>query len=240
MDVGREILNVLAGRPASAAVNAPLVDPESLEVVGPYLAVARMTGTLAVQLAEGQWESLRIEYQGVIATHDVTPLKAAAVAGMLSTISEEQVNLVSVNNIIAHRGWQVREEKHDDAGAYSNLIVVHLFTSAGEVCVSGTLVHGLPHLVEINGFRVSVSAGEQPAGTANILVLHNEDRPGRVGAVGMALGEMEANISHMDVGRRDATGKAVMVVTIARALTPDEVHRLGAIDGIDRVVQAQI
>ena len=240
VDVGREILNVLAGRPASAAVNAPLVDPESLEVVGPYLAVARMTGTLAVQLAEGQWESLRIEYQGVIATHDVTPLKAAGVAGMLSTISEEQVNLVSVNNIIAHRGWQVREEKHDDAGAYSNLIVVHLFTSAGEVCVSGTLVHGLPHIVEINGFRVSVSAGDQPAGTANILVLHNEDRPGRVGAVGMALGAMEANISHMDVGRRDATGKAVMVVTIARALTPDEVHRLDAIDGIDHVVQAQI
>ena len=122
LDVAREVANVLAGKPATTAVNAPFIDPESLEILGPYLAVAEIVGKLATQLALGQWQSIRIEYLGEIAERDVTPLKAAAIAGLLAPISEEHVNLVSVNNVIAHRGWQVTEEKNRDAGPYSNLM----------------------------------------------------------------------------------------------------------------------
>ena len=64
VDVAREMLRVLEGKPATTAVNAPFVDPESLTIVGPYLVVAEMVGTLTTQLAEGQWHSLRIHYQG--------------------------------------------------------------------------------------------------------------------------------------------------------------------------------
>ena len=81
VDVAAEVLQVLDGRPASTAVNAPFVDPETLEVLGPYLTVAEATGRLVTQIAEGRWQSLRIEYQGEIAGHDVSALKAAAVAG---------------------------------------------------------------------------------------------------------------------------------------------------------------
>ena len=240
VDVAREVLLVLSGQLATAAVNAPFVDPETLAVVGPYLDVAQMCGTLATQLSEGQWRSVRLKFQGELANHDVTALKASAVAGLLATISEEHVNLVSVNHIIAHRGWQVIEEMDPDAGSYANLVTVELRTSAGVVAVSGTRVHSEPHIVEINGAaNVDISRGGQPPGHCHILILENEDRPGRVGAVGTELGQMEVNISSMDVGRRDG-GMALMVLTVHRALTSEELHRIGAIPGIERVVQARI
>ncbi len=240
LDVAREVLGVLSGAPATAAVNAPFVDPESLEAVGPYLDVAFMVGTLVTQLSEGQWRSISIEYSGEIANHDVTPLKASAMAGLLATISEEQVNLVSVNSIIAHRGWHVTEQKLPDAAPYANLITARLETASGSVCVSGTRVHSEPRIVEIDGFRVDVSRGDHDDRHGHLLLLHNEDRPGRVGAVGVTLGEMQVNISSMDVGKREEEGEAVMVLSVDRPLDHDEIERLLAIDGIEKVLQGEI
>ena len=243
IDVAAEVLQVLDGRPASTAVNAPFVDPETLEALGPYLTVADTAGRLVTQIAEGRWQSLRIEYRGEIAEHDVSALKAAAVAGLLAPISEEHVNLVSVNKILHARGLHVTEEKSDDAGLYANLITVRLRTDAGESCVSGALVHGEPHIVEIDGFRVDVAGDAYHDGHTHVLILHNEDRPGRVGAVGTALGEIGVNISAMEVGRQDTAadaGTAIMVLTVDRQLEPAEVAALAAIPGIDDVTQAEI
>ena len=253
VDVAVEVLHVLEGKPATTAVNAPFVDPETMEALGPYLTVAEAAGRLTTQIAEGQWQSLRIEYQGEIAGHDVTALKAAAIAGLLAPISEEHVNLVSVNAIIEQRGLHLVEEKSPDAGLYANLITVRLTTASGTSCVSGALAHGEPHIVEIDGFRVDVSSDIHHDAHTHILILHNEDRPGRIGAVGNALGEMGANISGMDVGRQDPTadvtpgsagasngGHAIMVLTVDRELTPDELATLAAIPGIEDVKQAVI
>ena len=240
VDVAREVLTVLEGRPASTAVNAPFIDPESLDMIGPYLGVAQMVGTLVTQLSEGQLRSLSIVYGGDLALHDVTPLKAAAVSGLLATISEEQVNLVSVNNIIAGRGWLVSEQKVLDAAPYTNAITICLTTDEATVCVTGALVHDEPRIVEIDGFRVDVSRGDHDHAHGHILMLHNEDRPGRVGAVGVALGKMGVNISAMDVGKRDEEGEAIMVLSVDRALGVAEIERLLAVDGIEKVVQAEI
>ena len=243
VDVAAEVLQVLDGRPASTAVNAPFVDPETLEVLGPYLTVAEAAGRLVTQMADGRWQGLRIEYQGEIADHDVSALKAAAVAGLLAPISEEHVNLVSVNKILQARGLHLVEEKSDDAGLYANLITVRLLTDAGESYVSGALAHGEPHIVEIDGFRVDVAGDASRHGGVHLLILHNEDRPGRVGAVGTALGELDVNITAMEVGLQDMAadpGTAIMVLTVGRSLTPAELEALAAIPGIDDVRQAEI
>ena len=243
IDIARESLRVLRGEPSAAAVNAPLIDPESLEVVGPYLAVAEMCGRLATQLASGQWGDLAIDYRGEIANHDVTPLKASVVAGLLAPISDEHVNLVNVNNIISHRGWRISERKSPDAEPYTSAITVELHTSLGRTSLMGTLEHGRAAVVEINGFPVHIG-GPQRRGVEHLhlLVLRNEDRPGRIGAVGMALGQLDVNIAAMDVGfdPSDPTGKALMALTISRALTPAEADAIVQIDGIEELAQAQM
>ena len=59
-------------------------------------------------------------------------------------------------------------------------------------------------------------------------------------AVGAALGEMQVNISGMDVGRRDESGLAIMVLSVDRSLNGDELSVLRAIAGIEDVKQAEI
>lgn len=239
IDVAREVLQVLVGKPATAAVNAPVMDPETLAEVGPYLEVAQMCGTVAMQLGGSGWSEVLIDYRGELARHDVTALKAAAVAGLLSSISEERVNTVSLPHVLSRRGWRVQERKAQDAGPYTNLVSVRLRDGGADVVVSGTLVHGTPHIVEISGFEVDVSRSGAARGEDHMLIVENEDRPGRIGAVGTALGEMEVNVSHMAVGRRDPreSREAIMVLNIDRRLQDKEIESLTSIPGIERIVQ---
>ncbi|MDE2968396.1 MAG: phosphoglycerate dehydrogenase [Chloroflexota bacterium] len=246
VDIATETLKVLRGQPSQAAVNAPLIDPESLEAVGPYLSVAEMCGRLATQLASGQWRDIVIHYRGEIANHDVTPLKASVVAGLLAPISDEHVNLVNINNVIAHRGWRISERKTQDAEPYTSTITVELRTSAGATSLMGTLEHGRASVVEINGFYVHISGARFGSGRApdhlHLLVLRNEDRPGRIGEVGMALGRLDVNIAAMDVGfsANDPSEMSLMALTISRALSVEEVGVINAIDGVEDVSQAQM
>ena len=250
IDIATETVNVLRGEPSRAAVNAPLIDPESLEVVGPYLQVAEMCGRLVTQLASGQWRDIVVRYQGEIANHDVTPLKASVVAGLLAPISDEHVNLVNVNSAIAHRGWRVTERKTTDAEPYTSTITVELRTSVGATSLMGTLEHGRAAVVEINGFPVHIGGPRPHRGARSglatehlhLLVLRNEDRPGRIGEVGMALGGLAVNIAAMDVGYNynDRAEMSLMALTISRHLSADEIQRLADIDGIEEIAQAQM
>ncbi len=246
VDIATETLKVLAGQPSQAAVNAPMIDPESLEAVGPYLSVAEMCGRLATQLASGQWRDIVIHYRGEVANYDVTPLKASVVAGLLAPISDEHVNLVNINNVIAHRGWRISERKTPDAEPYTSTITVELRTSSGATSLMGTLEHSRAAVVEINGFHVHIAASMHRPGRAqdhlHLLVLRNEDRPGRVGKVGMALGDLDVNIAAMDVGfsLENPGGMSLMALTISRALSPEEVVVLSSIDGVEDVSQAQM
>jgi D-3-phosphoglycerate dehydrogenase / 2-oxoglutarate reductase len=239
VDVAHEVRHVLQGRPATAAVNAPIMDPETLAAVGPYVNVAEMCGTVAMQLGGTAWREVLIDFRGELSRHDVTALKAAVVAGLLSSISEERVNAVSLPHVLSRRGWQVQEHKRDDAGPFTNLVSVRLAGSAGEAVVSGTLVHGVPHIVEINGFEVDVSRSAASQGEDHVLIIENEDRPGRIGAVGTSLGEMGVNVSHMAVGRRDPrkSRDAIMVLSIDRRLSQGEMDTLVSIPGIERITQ---
>ena len=240
LDLAGEMLRVLRGEPASNAVNAPFIDPQTLEAVGPYLGAATMCGRLCTQLARGQWRDVHVVYRGEIANYDVTPLKAAVVAGLLEPISDEHVNLVSVNNVIAQRGWRVSEQMLSEAEPYQSSVTVQLNTSSERLSLTGTIDRGRAAVVDLDGFHVHI-AGRQ-AGHEYLLVLRNQDRPGRVGLVGTQLGGWDVNIRAMELGydEDDPSADALMALTIDRALTAEELGELRAIDGVDDVVQATL
>ena len=101
-------------------------------------------------------------------------------------------------------------------------------------------MHGEPHIVEIDDFRVDVARNPNQPGPNYILILHNEDRPGRVGEVGTVLGMQGVNIGGMDVGRRDESGMAIMVLSVDRDLSPETFAQIGQIPGIALVKQVVI
>ena len=235
VDVAEQIIAVLRGEPARYAVNAPLISPETYSFLAPYLPVASMVGSLAVQLCEGQMGEIEIDYSGEIAQHDLTPLKAAVVGGLLSPISEEHVNVVNVDIVAQRRGLQITEKRGPSHEIYANLITLRISTSVGETRVSGTLAHDGPHVVNIDGFWVDV-----PPGVGYLLACENRDRPGMIGALGTLLGEFDVNISFMNVGRQEKRGIALMVLTLDEPLTAEQLARVREIPDIFDVKLARL
>ncbi len=230
LDVAEQILAVLRGEPAPYAVNAPLVAPETLSVLQPYIAVAELVGSLATQLSEGQLRDVTIEYTGSLALHDTTVLRASAIRGLLKPVAEGNVTIVNANLVAEQRGLHIVEHKDPsgDDGEPSH-ITVRVRTRAGETAVTGGVEHGQPHIVALNGLRVDLTPS-----AGYLLLCDNMDRPGMIGAVGTKMGQFDINISAMKVGRREPRGRALMVLELDEEPTPEQIREIEAIPGIER------
>lgn len=236
VDVARQVLAVLRGEPAAYSVNAPLIDPETMSVIGPYLTVAERVASLATQLFAGQMGNVEVEYLGEIGHHDVTPLRAAVIKGLLSPVSEENVTIVNASLVAEQRGLKITERMGPVEEPYANLIEVRVTATEGTVKVAGTTAHDGPHVVLINDFWVDI-----PPGDGYLLLCENLDRPGMVGAVGTVLGQHDLNISFMRLGRQEARGRALMVIGMDDDIPPEALHELEAIPDLysARVVKVQ-
>jgi D-3-phosphoglycerate dehydrogenase len=209
-----QVRDVLAGRPARYAVNAPLMTPETADALSPYLPLARMLGQFYAQFADGV-TGLTLEVGGELAAFDSAPLVAAALGGILETHTEERVNVVNAPSLARTRGINLDVHKSADAGRYSSLL-----TLRGERSVSGTVSSGESRLVALDGYEVDLA----PA--AHMLVSRHQDRPGAIGLVGQTLGEADVNISAMHLGRSDKRSIAFMILALDEPVPKETAERI--------------
>lgn len=206
-EVAEQIIAVLNDQPARYTVNAPIVLPESQAVLSPYVDVASQAGKLATQLSVGQLSSIKLRFEGDIATYETNILKAACLMGLLGPISDQKINLVNANFISTERGLKVIEEKGPAPEQYSNLITVEVETSAGKTTISATHMRGETHIVRISEYWIDIV----PTG-GYLLFTDHQDRPGMIGAVGTIIGKHYINIGFMEVGRLESRGRATMIL----------------------------
>ena len=91
-----QVVAALTGGVVSTAVNIPSIGAEDMEVLGPFLPLARQLGRLAMALAEGSSvERIEAAFLGRIAEFDTRLLTLAVIGGALQGRTEEQVNLVN-------------------------------------------------------------------------------------------------------------------------------------------------
>jgi len=121
----------------------------------------------------------------------------------------------------------VREVKTEKEGDYHTLIRVSVKTDSGERSVAGTLFNNRePRLVELFGIKVEADLA------GNMLYVVNEDAPGFIGRIGTALGDAGVNIGTFHLGRRDAGGEAVLLLSVDEAVTPELVASVRALPGV--------
>ena len=228
IDVAHQIVSVLQGEPAPYAVNAPMLPAETMSMVGPFAPVAEMVASIATQVSEGQLRSVEIDYTGELALHDTTLLRASVIRGLLKPVVEGNITVVNANLVAEQRGLHIVERKaRESEGGDGNLLTVRLVTAHGTTTISGAVEHGQPHLVALNDLRVDLTP------SAGVLLLcEHQDQPGRIGAVGTKLGEMDINIASMKVGRAAVRGRAVMVLELDDEPTEEQVQAISAIPGI--------
>ncbi|HEX78463.1 MAG TPA: phosphoglycerate dehydrogenase [Dehalococcoidia bacterium] len=227
LDIADQIIAVLEGRPARYAVNAPLVPPETLPLLAPYIKLCLVIGRLLRQLAEGQMRAIQVSYEGEIATSETEVLKAAVLGGLLEEVSEQRVNLVNANLIAQSRGLQLTEHKRFACENYTSLVTVEASTTAGTTTVSGTVLREQPNIVRVNDYWIDLFAPE-----GYYLFSHHLDRPGLIGAVGTIAGNANINISSMRVGRLRPRGQALMVLGLDEPLNEEQRQQILAIPDV--------
>src|SRR5262249_6645825 len=126
VDVAEQIVSILNGQSASAAVNLPMVPKETLAALTPYLPVAKTLGSMAFQLSKGRISGVTASYLGEIAAFDTALLQASLIEGLLSAVSEEQVNMVNATHIAKQRNLKISENRNVDSENYGNLIRVEV------------------------------------------------------------------------------------------------------------------
>jgi D-3-phosphoglycerate dehydrogenase len=209
--IAEQIVAYLNDGVIAGAVNVPSLSREVLNALGAYLPLARKLGSLAGQLTRGAASRLNIEYDGEIAERATTPLTNTVVEGYLSTHLEgEHVNFVNAPILARERGLEVIEAKSARAKDYASQITLRVRKDGADtLLVQGTLFgKNEPRLTRINEYRFE-AVPEGP-----ILIVHNDDKPGVIGAVGTLLGARGINISRMQLGLVKERAAAVALWSI--------------------------
>ncbi len=226
--IAEQVVNYLTRGVIQDAVNVPSISPELLQVLSPYLTLAEKLGSLQGQMLTQAPSELAIEYAGEIAEYDVKPLTLAILRGLLNRVLESSVvNYVNAATIARERGIRVVEAKTAQPKGFSNLITVAATTESAVNVVAGAVFgQKVVRLVRINNFFLDAD----PEGY--ILMLHNRDVPGVVGAVGTLLGEAKINIARLELGREHVGGLAVSLVHVDDPVPPEILERLRQLPNI--------
>ena len=214
------------------AVNVPSVSPELLSVLRPYLTLGEKLGSLQVQMLATLPKEVQIEYGGEVTQYDVAPLTLAVLKGILTPMMESSVNYVNAPVIARERGIKVVESKINRASDFASSMTVRVKTKEKELEVEGAIFgSNNPRIVRINNFYLEAV----PEGY--ILILHNRDVPGVIGAVGTLLGQKGINIAGLELGREKVGGMAISFFHVDDVV-PKET--LEALRGLPHIVTAEL
>jgi len=230
LQVAEQLSDYLVNGGVTNALNMPSLSAEEAPKLKPYMALAENLGSLVGQLAHGNLTEISIERSGAAAELNGKPIGAAVLAGFMSQYSDT-VNMVNAPHLAKERGLDVREVRHDREGVYHTLLRVTVATSQGPRSVAGTLFgNDSPRLVEIFGIGIEADLA------GHMLYIVNEDAPGFIGSIGSLLGEAGINIGTFHLGRRDAGGEAVLLLSLDNPLAKDVLDKARDLPGVKTVM----
>jgi D-3-phosphoglycerate dehydrogenase len=213
-EVADQVLDVLAGRSARYAVNAPLLTPETAEALAPYLPLAETLGRFFAQFCRTGVRTLTLEIAGDLSSFDGSPLTAAVLRGLLETSTTERVNLVNAGALAKARGITVVERKTPDAGAYASQLSLSGESRGRTTTVAGTVAAGEARLTRLDEYRLDMAPADV------MLITRHRDKPGMIGRIGQTLGQADVNISAMHLGRTAPRADAFMVLALDDDVPP--------------------
>lgn len=190
---------------AKNALNLPPGLPPEFK---PYLVLGNRLGRFIGQISDGPIKKITVTGAGTLSRHNLSPLTAEAVAGILSSRTS---GVTPVNSVAKAKDFNISidEVAQPDSKEYTGLLILDIETARARRRVAGTILKtDQPHLVEIDNLVLDIV----PEG--NMIVLSNVDRPGVVGFVGTILGASNINIAGYEVGRKSTGGEAISILTV--------------------------
>ena len=123
----------------------------------PYIDLAQRLGSLFVQWRGELSERIDLIYEGEICEHDTRILTAAFLAGLLTPISAEPINVVNARKMaerartggLGDLAWARREHR-------GNLITARTPSVYEAMDVAGAIIQGAPYVVSIDSQRLEL------------------------------------------------------------------------------------
>ncbi|XP_076890438.1 D-3-phosphoglycerate dehydrogenase 3, chloroplastic-like [Bidens hawaiensis] len=245
VEIAEAVVGALQGELSATAVNAPIVPPEVLSELAPYVALAEKLGRLAVQLVSGGSgiKSVKVVYRSGRDPDDLDTrlLRAMITKGIIEPISDTIINLVNADFIAKQKGLAISEERvFVNSVTPVDSIEVRIsnvkskfqsaLTEKEEISVEGRVKNGKPHLTRVGPFGVDVSL------EGNLILCRQVDQPGMIGKVGGILGEKNVNVSFMSVGRNFRRKKAIMAIGVDEKPDKDTLDKIGQVPAVEEFV----
>ncbi|RKF21803.1 phosphoglycerate dehydrogenase [Altericroceibacterium spongiae] len=229
LQVAEQMSDYLLTGGVTNALNVPSLSAEEAPKLKPYMALAEKLGSLVGQLAHGSLPKISVEVEGAAAKLDQRPITSAVLAGLMKRYSSS-VNMVNAPFLAKERGIQISEVRREREGVYHTLIRVTVETSQGDRSVAGSLFgSGMPRLVNIFGIGIEADMD------GDMLYIVNDDKPGFIGRIGSLLGENGINIGTFHLGRREAGGEAVLLLSVDQRIPEDVIAKATALEGVKLV-----
>ncbi|MFZ1479022.1 MAG: phosphoglycerate dehydrogenase [Sphingorhabdus sp.] len=230
LQVAEQMADYLVNGGVTNALNMPSLSAEEAPKLRPYMALAEQLGSLIGLLSHGELSQINIEVSGAAAELNIKPITAAVLAGFMRRFSDA-VNMVNAPFLAKERGMDVREIRRDREGDYHTLVRVSVKTDIGERSVAGTLFgNSTPRLVELFGVKVEADL------EGDMLYIVNQDAPGFIGRLGTTLGEAAINIGTFHLGRQEAGGVAVVLLSVDTAVPADVLETIHNLPGVKRAM----
>ncbi|XP_019194574.1 PREDICTED: D-3-phosphoglycerate dehydrogenase 1, chloroplastic-like [Ipomoea nil] len=248
VEVAEAVVGALKGELSATSVNAPMVPPEVLSELAPYVVLAEKLGRMAVQLVAGGSgiQSIKIVYKTARSPDslDTRLLRAMVTKGIIEPISDTYINLVNADFTAKQKGLRISEERvyvnsstEDPVETIQVQIssVKSKFASAlmenGNICAEGRVKDSsIPHLTCVGSYSVDVSLD------GNLILCRQVDQPGMIGKVGNILAESNVNVSFMSVGRTGRRTTAIMAIGVDEEPTKDTLKKIGEVAAIEEFV----
>ncbi len=223
--VAEQVVLALAGGFVPFAVN--VAASEAAEAVQPFLPLAERLGSIFGGLIDALPSTVEIEYHGQLADHDTRILTLSVLKGLFGGMTAEPVSYVNAPQLAEQRGVEVRETKTSTVQDYVNVIVIR----GGDHSIGGTLagVRGEARIVMLDDHSTEVPPAE------HMLVIRNDDTPGRIAVVAGALGDAGINIADIHVGKSPQGEGALMVLAVDQDVPQEVVERMLRSPGIHSV-----
>jgi D-3-phosphoglycerate dehydrogenase / 2-oxoglutarate reductase len=229
IQVAEQMADYLVRGGVTNALNMPSLTAEEAPRLRPYMELAEKLGSLIGQVEGRRISGVSVEVEGAAAQLNQKPITGAVLAGLMR-VHSDSVNMVNAPFLAKERGLDLREVRHDREGDYHTLVRVTVTTPDGPRSVAGTLFgNAAARLVDMVGIAIEAELDGE------MIYIVNEDAPGFIGRLGTMLGEAGLNIATFHLGRREAGGEAVALVSVDGHIGADLVEALESLPGVRKV-----
>lgn len=236
ISVSNEIIEILIDGTVTHAVNAPKMDLSNIDdTVKSFINLSQTVGELAIQLMYNAPSSIKITYGGDLASIDSSLLTRTIITHILKDDLGPEVNIINALMLLNQQQVTLNIENNKAETGFSNYLEVELSNDSDSVKVGASVFTGFgPRIVRINNFSVDLKPNQYQ------IVSYHNDTPGMVGKTGALLGKYNINIASMTLGRTEAGGDALMILSVDQPVSNNIIDELKQVGEYNQIFTTEL